>query len=235
MQSETYKEIEGRELRVDFRPGAGKGVARKLRKEGRIPGIFYGSKSEPIPMSLTPEEMVEALRTPKLKNTLIRMISDHNGLNGRLVLVKEIQRHPISRAYLHVDFMEVYPDQPVRAMVPVTIKGHAKGVDLGGTLDQHLRYVDIKCAADKIPSAIEVEVSELEIGGSIKLGQLSTEEGVELMGERHAAVVSVAAPRVAEVEEAVAEGEEEEAAAPAEAEPGAEEKPTEGEKPGKKE
>lgn len=232
---ESKVSSEARELKVQFRTESGKGVARKLRRQGRIPAIFYGSKSEPVSMSLDPGEMVEALHTPKLKNTIIRMTSDHDGLNGKTVLVKEIQRHPLSRKFLHVDFMEVYPDQDVRAMIPIILKGQAKGVDLGGTLEQVLRFVEVKCAAEKIPVGIELEVTDLDIGDVIKFSQLTTEEEVELLGDEHATVVSLAAPRVVEEVEAAVE---EEGEAVAEGEPGAdakaEDKPAEPDKSEKK-
>ena len=156
-------------------------------------------------------------------NTLLKVVADDPELNGRVVMVKEIQRHPLTRAYLHVDFMEVYEDRPVTAWVPITVLGHAAGVDQGGTLDQHLRHVELRCAANKIPTSIEIDVSALNIGDSIRLSQLPLAEGIEFLGESAASVVSVVAPRGLEEVAAVAvEGEEgaEVAAEGEEAKPG---------------
>jgi large subunit ribosomal protein L25 len=202
------------EIKVEARAGAGKETARKIRNQGMIPGVFYGARHEPVSFMVAPGALKKALTTPKLLNTLLRLVSDNPEINGRVAMVKEIQRHPLTRAYLHVDLMEVYEDRPVRAWVPINVLGHAAGVDQGGTLDQHMRHVELKCAAYKIPNSIEIDVSALMIGDSIKLSQLPLEPGVELLGERQASVVSVVAPRVLEeVAVAAVEGEEGEAAA----------------------
>lgn len=209
------------ELRVEARPESGKGVARKLRRAGKVPAVFYGSRHQPVALTISPDELVAALSTPKLRNTIIRMVSDDSELNGRTVMVKEIQRHPISRQFLHVDLLEVYSDVTVKAEVPIHVTGHARGVDLGGTMDLHMRYVNIKCPPEKIPAFLTVDVAELDIGDSIKLGEISIGEGIELLDEENVSVVSIAAPRVAEAAAGEA-GEEAEAAegeaAPAEGE-----------------
>ncbi len=201
-----------REMKVEYRSAKGKGVARKLRKSGRIPGVFYGSKSEAVALSVDPDDLVDALDTPKLKNTIIVLTADHEGLDGKKAMVKEIQRHPLTREFLHVDFMEVYSDRVVRTVIPITVKGHAIGVDLGGTLDQHLRHLEIKCVPEKIPVEIVIDVAKMKIGDALKTSELEVGEGIEILGEMQASVVSIAAPRVAERAAGVgAEGEEGEA------------------------
>lgn len=204
-----------RELKVELRKDTGKSVARKLRRKGQIPAVFYGTRHDSVAVALSPEEMVEALNTPKLKNTLIKIKSGDAELEGRTVMVKEIQRHPITREFLHVDLIEVYPDLPVKASIPVITKGHPKGVDFGGTLEQPLRYVDIECPAPLIPASIVIDVTELGMGDNIRLGQLPVPEGVELQGDPQSTVVSIVAPKmVAETTAEAAPGEE--GAAPAE-------------------
>lgn len=199
MNKQTDNSGEVRELKVEVRKGRGKGVARKLRRAGRVPGVFYGMRHEPVSVSLSPGELVQALSTPKLRNTLLRMVSEDNGINGRLALVKDIQRHPLNRDFLHIDLIEVYPEIPVKANVPINLHGHPQGVDQGGTLEQHLRYVEIRCPAQKIPAELTVDVSSLEIGHSTKLGEIVIGEGIELLDDEHLVVASVAAPRVLEV------------------------------------
>jgi large subunit ribosomal protein L25 len=186
------------ELKVSVRADKGKGVARKLRRQGLVPGIFYGPRHEPVPLALRPEELKAALDTPKLRNTVIRLVCEDGGVNGRRALVKDIQRHPLSRAFLHVDLMEVYDDVAVRANVPVHVTGHAIGVDLGGTLEQHLREIHIRCTPDKIPASITIDVSHLPIGGSIRIKELPVAQGIEVLDEGNISVVSVVAPRVLE-------------------------------------
>lgn len=223
---EAIKDESVRELKVELRAEAGKEAVRKIRNRGSLPGIFYGSRAKALSLSVNPEELVNALNSPKRRNTLIRLVSASADLNGRLVMVKEIQRHPLSRAFLHVDFMEVYSDRPVKASVAVLVKGHAAGIDLGGTLEQHLRFVDIKCPADKIPAAIEIDVTPLGMGQGIHVAALPVGEGIEILEDPQTTVVSVVAPRMV-VEEVAAPAEGEEAAAAAE---GAEGEAKEGEK-----
>jgi large subunit ribosomal protein L25 len=214
METQTGQDI--MELKVQARPGVGKGGARKLRRGGMIPGVFYGSRHEPLGLAVDPKALLAALSTPKLKNTVIRLASDDAALNGRMVLVKDIQRHPLSRDFLHVDLMEVYADKKVRANIPVHVTGYAVGVDLGGTLEQHLRSIHIKVAADQIPVSITIDATNLNIGDSIKVSQLPVAPGVEVLDEGGISVVSVVSPRV--VEEAKPTDEEAAAAAAAEGE-----------------
>lgn len=212
---EAGKTGDMRELKVELRKEIGKSVAHKLRRKGLIPGVFYGTRHAAISVALSPDDMVEALNTPKVRNTLIKMVSADAELSGRTVLVKEIQRHPTTREFLHVDLVEVYPDLPVKAMIPVITQGHPKGVDFGGTLDQPLRFVEIRCPAEKIPVSILIDVTELNIGEGIKVGQLKIEEGVELLVDPGQTVVSVVAPKMV-AEAAAEEVPGEEGAAPAE-------------------
>jgi large subunit ribosomal protein L25 len=186
------------ELKVEFRQGSGKGVARKLRASGLIPGVFYGVKSDPIPLAMDPDVLVEALTTPRLKNTMLKIVSDNSDLDGKFVMVKEIQRHPVSRDFLHVDLMEIYPNYKIRTRVPLKLIGNSVGVDAGGTLDQHTRMVDVKCAPRKIPETFEIDVTELNIGDSLRLDEVEFGEDIEILGEKRASVVSVAVPRVLE-------------------------------------
>lgn len=196
-----FEQAEVKDLRVETRQDQGKEAMRKLRQRGRMPGIFYGLRAAPVKVSVVPADLMNALDTSKRINTLIRLVSEDPEVNGKLVLVKELQRHPLNRSLLHVDLMEAYPDRPVKVWVAIHVKGHAKGVDLGGTLEQHLRHVEIKCPADKIPAALELDVSDLGMGQGIKIHQLPVGEGIQLLGDPQATVVSVVAPKLA-VEEA---------------------------------
>jgi large subunit ribosomal protein L25 len=217
----TLDQVQVSELKVEFRSQAGKGTARKLRRQNKIPGVFYGSRCEPVRLSVDPDLLKSALNTPKLLNTLLKILSDHPDLNGRVVMVREIQRDPLSRKFIHVDLMEVYEDRSVRVKIPVLLKGHAIGVDLGGTLEQHIRQAEIKCPADKIPPSIEIDVTELKIGQTIRLEDLALGEGIELIGDKHASLATVVAPRVLKEEEEEEEVEEAEGEEAAEAEEGA--------------
>jgi len=209
MQQAT--QADASELKVEKRSAVGKGVARKLRKKGLIPAVFYGSRHQPVSLALDPEELVKALSTPKLRNTLIRLVSEDSEIDGRKVLVKDIQKDPLTNDFLHVDLLEVYSDILITTQVPIHLTGHPAGVELGGTLEQHLREVDIRCSPENIPSDLTIDVSRLGIGDSVKLGDLTFGQGVELLLDESLSVASVVAPTV--VEEPAAEEEEEAEAA----------------------
>ena len=215
-------------LGAELREGRGKGVARKLRAAGRIPGVCYRRDAEPVTVSLDPYELDRLLRNASAGiNTLIDLkIAGGGDFDGRQVIIKELQRDPISGAYLHADLYAVDLLQKIHVSIPIHLTGTAIGVSLGGgILDHGLRELDVDCLPNAIPEEFSVDVSDLEIGGSIHVRDLEVLEGVEILNDPDVSIVSVVAPAVVE-EEAPAEEEEEAAegeAAPegeAAAEPG---------------
>jgi len=218
-------------LGVELREKRGKGVARKLRAAGRIPGICYRRNAESVAVSLDPRELDLLLRKASAGiNTLIDLkVTGGGDFDGRQVLVKELQRDPITGAYLHADLYAVDLQQSIHVSVPVHLKGTAIGVTLGGgILDQATRELDVECLPNAIPEEFAVDVSQLEVGDSIHVRDLEVPEGIEILNDPDVSIVSVVAPSVseeaapaeAEVEGAVAE----EAAAPGAAEESAEKK-----------
>ena len=213
-------------LGVELRKEHGKGVARKLRAAGRIPGICYRRNAEPVPVSLDPRELELLLRTASSGiNTLIDLkVAGGGDFDGRQVLIKELQRDPISGAYLHADLYAVDLQQKIHVSVPIHLKSTAIGVSMGGgILDHATRELDVECMPNAIPEGFAVDVSELEIGQSIHVRDLAIPAGIEVLNDPDVSIVSVVAPAVVE-EEAPAEAEEEGEAVPgAEAEAAPEE------------
>ncbi len=206
-------------LGVELRAEKGKGVARKLRASGRIPAICYRRNAESISVSLDPKELDRLLRSASSGiNTLIDLkVAGGGDFDGRQVLVKELQRDPISGAYLHADLYAVDLKQTIHISIPVQIKGSAIGVTLGGgILDHATRELDVECLPNAIPEEISVDVSSLEIGGSIHVRDLEVPEGAAILNDPDVSIVSVVAPVIVEeevaAEEAEAEGVEGEAA-----------------------
>ena len=203
-------------LGVELREGRGKGVARKLRAAGRIPGVCYRRNAEPVPISLDPYELDLLLRKASAGiNTLIDLkVAGGGDFDGRQVLIKELQRDPISGAYLHADLYAVDLQQKIHVSVSIHLKGTAVGVSLGGgILDHATRELDVQCLPNAIPEEFAVDVSELDIGQSIHVRDLAVPEGVEILNDPNVSIMSVVAPVV--VEEAVpAEAEEEDAVTP---------------------
>ena len=198
-------------LNVETRQGAGKGVARKLRAAGRIPGVCYGKGEPSMSISLDPRALRHLLEQSEAgMNTLINLAVEGGGVfDGRMVLVRELQKDPVEGSYLHADFFAVDVQHAVEVSVPIHITGRAPGVELGGILDQALREIDLECLPLAIPSEILVDVSELDIGQSLHVSDLALPEGVTLCSDPGLSVVSVVAPAKVEevVEEAEVEGE----------------------------
>jgi large subunit ribosomal protein L25 len=201
-------------LDVELREDKGKGVARKLRAAGRIPAICYRRNAEPVPISLNPIELDRLLRNASSgMNTLIDLkVAGGGDFDGRQVLVKELQRDPISGAYLHADLYAVDLKQTIHVAIPVHIKGSAIGVTLGGgILDHAMRELEVECLPNAIPEEFALDVSELEIGDSIHVRDLAASEGVSILNDPDVSIVSVVAPATVEeeavVDEAAEEGE----------------------------
>ena len=216
-------------LVAEVRDATGKGAARKLRAAGRIPAVVYGRGTESRAISVDPKALVQLLQKSDAgMNTLIELSVDGT---AKTVLVKELQRDPVRGRPLHTDFYLVDLDQKVEVSVPIHLTGRAPGVELGGILDHPLREIELECLPRAIPESIDVDVSALDVGDSIHVRDLELPEGVSVQSDVNLAVASVVAPvvveepvaeEVEEGEEAVAEGEEDAAAAPAESAEGEE-------------
>jgi large subunit ribosomal protein L25 len=184
-------------LSAESREGVGKGVTRKLRAAGRIPGVVYGKRREPQSIHLDPTALEKLLRGSGGLNTLIDLsVGDRTDT----VLVKELQRHPVRGAFWHVDFYQVDLAQRITVDIPLHFVGKARGVEFGGILDHPLREIEVQCLPRAIPQFVEVDVSALEVGDSIHVSDLQLPEGVEVMTDGQLPVASVVLP-AAEVEE----------------------------------
>ena len=202
-------------LGVELREQRGKGIARKLRAVGRIPAVCYRRNGEPVPVSLDPKELDRLLRKASSGiNTLIDLkVTGGGDFDGRQVLVKELQRDPITGAYLHADLYAVDLQQKIHVSVPVHLKGTPVGVSLGGgILDQATRELDVECLPNAIPEEFAIDVSAIEIGDSLHVRDIEVPEGVEILNDPDVSIMSVVAPAVAEEVAAAAEAVEGEAA-----------------------
>lgn len=191
-------------IQVQRREKLGKGPARALRRQGLIPGIVYGRNFGPIPIQVERKEVQRLLKHESVESMLIKMQLDGQ---EELVIIKEIQRHPVTYDILHVDFMRVSMDEPIDVRVPITLVGEPAGVKEGGILEFLHRELEIRCLPTEIPEHIEVDVSELGIGDSIKVEDLKLPEGIKVLDEPSTVIAVVAAPVVVEEEEVAEEAE----------------------------
>ncbi len=183
------------EITAETRDRAGKGVARKLRQQGKIPGVLYG-QGECLLLTLDPVVLTKRLQSHAGKTSLISLtLSNASDKKTRTALLRDWQADPVSGHLLHVDFFEVSMSKPIRVRVPVTVVGGIPvGIKEGGIMHHNLRQLSIECLPGSIPEAIEVDASELKIGQGIHVKEVKIDEGVRLLDEADHMVVSVAAP-----------------------------------------
>lgn len=200
--------MEQRELSVKLRERTGKGVARKLRSEGLIPGVFYGHKTEPVALSFNPVELKKILSSKSGRNTFITLKFEGKKEKDRVAMLKDLQVTPLKREYLHADLYEILMDEKITSRVPVHFVGKSVGVKEGGIEQHSRRELDIRCLPANIPNFIEVDVTNLAIGDSLHIKDITLPEGVEVLDPAGDTVVSVVAPvaeKVVTPEEAAAQ------------------------------
>ncbi len=190
------------------RPGV-----KKLRASGRVPAVIYGRLNKPQNLELDIKDIENVIHHSASENVLVDVAV--TGGAKHLALVQEVQHHALSGKVLHVDLHEVAEDEKVTIMVPVESTGEAVGVKTsGGVLEHVLFKIKVRALPKDLPEVITVDVSHLEIGKSVHLGEIKAPEGVEILGNKLIVVLSVAAP-LTEAQEAAAEAA---AAGPAEVE-----------------
>lgn len=186
---------------------------KKLRKEGRLPGVLYGRGQDPKSLSVC-EKDFEKLVKHSASETIMVKLALEGASDARLALVQEVQHHPLSGKPLHVDFREVAADEPVIVSVPLEAKGEAFGVkNEGGLLEHVLFNVKIKALPKDLPEVIHVDVTEMRAGMTLHLGELPIPENVEVIGDKGIPAFSVSVGRAARsAASQAADGEEAEAA-----------------------
>jgi large subunit ribosomal protein L25 len=172
-----------------------------LRSTGRIPAVVYGRQTKPENLELVAKEMDDLIHHSVSENILVDLTVDKS---KRLALVQEVQHHPLSGKVLHVDFHEVSATEKVIIMVPLETAGEAVGVKTGGGVLEHVLFkIKVRALPKDLPEQIVVDVTSLEVGKSLHLGDLRAPEGVEILGDKKVSVISVALPKT-EVEEVAA-------------------------------
>jgi len=195
------------ELSAQLRTETGKGFARKLKQQGKIPAILYGDQqSDSTMLSVDQVDLRQALKGGG-GHALIQIKISGDKKGKRLVMLKEIQNHPLSRAIRHIDFLEVSEKQSVEVALPIILIGEAPGVKSGGGILEHiLRKLNIECPANAIPENIEVDISELALGSAIHVGDLVLDKKITIKDDPQQTVVCVVAPKEEVVKEELEEG-----------------------------
>jgi large subunit ribosomal protein L25 len=188
-------------LAVEIREQTGKGAARRLRAGGRFPAVVYGHGKETVPIEVNAGEFDKLIKTGHAGlNTLFSLKGDAR-VEGRTVLVKELQREPLKGTVVHVDLYEVNLQESIRVSVPIRTVGTPVGVGLGGLLEHVMREIELDCLPTAIPDEIVVDVTDLDIGDTIHVSGLDLPDAVEKHISDDLPVVSVVVAKVHELEE----------------------------------
>lgn len=205
------------ELKVSQRAKAGKGAARATRREGLVPAVIYGGKSEPNMIAIDPRLVMRELHSPSWRSQLYQL---NVGDKKTVALMRAVQLHPVSDRPLHVDFQRMVAGQHIRVEIPVILKGEeeAPGIKRGGVVNVVMHSVEVNCDVEHIPEHFIADLSQLDIHDNIRWSDLKGIENVTHtnQNEEDFVIVTIAPPTVAvetaeEAEETVAEETTEEA------------------------
>lgn len=194
-------------LQADTGRPTGSRASGRLRAQGKVPGVVYGLGRDPQPVAVVWRDLRHALVGDAGMNALIDLQVDGT---SELVIVKELQRHPVRRDVLHVDFLRVSRDQAITVEVPVVLTGEAQQVaQQDGVVDQVLFALAISAKPADIPNELTVDITDLEVGGAIRVGDLQLPAGVTTDVDTEEAIVTASVAQVADLGEGeAAEGEE---------------------------
>ncbi len=194
-------------LEVEQREARGSAEARRLRAQGLIPGVLYGSGGKAHPFSVAERELRRVLTGDHGTHAILDVVLG-DGKKPHHAVLKDYQLHPTKARLLHVDLHEVRLDQAIQSAVVVELVGEPEGVTMGGVLTQVGREVNVEALPMEIPDHLEADVSALAIGDSLRAGDLAMPEGVKLLDDPDAVIASVAQPTRVELPEDMVEEEE---------------------------
>lgn len=185
-------------LQVKDRPDLTKSQKKKMRNEGFVPASVYGKSIESASVSVSKKEIHQLLKVNPYGVIQLTLPNDNQ---QHPVMIQDIQKDPISGELLHIDFHKISMDEPVKSTVSIEIVGEAAGVKEGGILQVQTHDMEIKCLPDQIPSQLQLDVTNLEIGGNLTISDLSVPDNIEVLSDENEVVVTLLAPQKNEEEE----------------------------------
>jgi len=181
------------QLSATARSTSGKGAARTLRRDGSVPAVIYGPAREPMALAVNAREFSRLIERVAAENTVIELSIDGTMSH---TLIREIQRHPVKRDVLHVDFQELVAGEKVIVQIPLVLVGTPDGVrNSGGILNQIMQELECRVDPLAMPGHIDVDVTPVTIGHSLHVSDIVVPEGVEVLEDPDATVAVVAAPK----------------------------------------
>ena len=198
------------ELKARIRKESGKGPARRLRVDGQVPAVFYGAGADSLPLAISTADLIKLMKEKK-ENVFIKLVIDDDGrASEKLSIIKEMQTRPATREIFHADFYEIRMDHQLMMDIPIHVTGSPIGVTMGGELHILKRDLKVSGLPIAIPEFVEVDVTGLNIGDTVKVSDIKIKEDIEVMDHADVAVATVSATRVEAAPAAEGEGEQKE-------------------------
>jgi large subunit ribosomal protein L25 len=198
-------------IKVSKRKEIGTGPSKRLRTKGEIPGVIYGSDIEATPIKIDLAQWKEIMKAQESGEKLMELsIKGDRKKKSYTIMIKEVQRHHITRDVLNVDFHSISLKEKVEASIPIILLGESIGVkEEGGVVEQHLREIDVECLPKDIPEHFDLNIDNLKIGDVLRVSDIKQKEGVDILLDADDVILSIAVPSIEEVEEEAVEEEEE--------------------------
>jgi large subunit ribosomal protein L25 len=194
-------------MNIEIRKETGKGISRRLRKNGMVPAVVYGKGMEAVPAVVNHKDLATAIAGEGGRNRILTLKGD-KALDGKLVIVSDLLRDCLKGTLLHVDFHKITLSEKVKVPVPVSITGVSVGVKEGGLMDVVMHNIEVECLPNQIPEHIEVDVTDLKIGDSFHVSDLKVLAEIKVLDDPNRTIVNVLGKAIEEVEAATVTEEE---------------------------
>ena len=182
--------MQQKQMNVELRSKAGKGISRQLRIAEMVPGVVYGKGMDPVSVSVKHRDLQAAMAGEGGQNNLITLVGG-GSLDQSMAIIADLQRDVLKGTFKHVDLHKVNMNEKLRITVPIVLKGTATGVKEGGLLDLAHHELHVECLPGNIPDHIEIDITELKIAQSIHVNEIPLPEGIKLLDNPKTPVVSV--------------------------------------------
>ena len=193
--------MEKLELKATVRKTTGNSPARQLRKAGQVPAVLYGPQTESVLLSVDIKEFEQILKKGNIGSLILNLVIQNGKKITKPAMIKELQSHPVTGVFLHIDFYEIDMQRKINVMIPVVTKGVSKGVELGGLLQIIRREVEVLCMPGDIPESIEIDITDLDVGDSVHVEEIPLGDNVEIPSDVNFTVLTIVSPKVEAVEE----------------------------------
>jgi large subunit ribosomal protein L25 len=191
------------DIKAEKREEIGKQAAKKLRKEEKIPAVLYGHEEKPVPIWVALEDLRTLFKSLKSESEIFTL--DVKG--KKRVIIKDIQRDPITSELLHIDFQHLHRGEKIKAHVPIILEGESIGVEQGGILDQILREVTVEAIPREMPSSFTLDITDLKVGSSLHVRDIDS-GNAKILEEPERTIVTILTPKVRKEEEEIVAEEE---------------------------